>query len=86
MSYSLTFTSHARRQLDRLDGSTKRRLRMALEKLTQDPFAPGLDVKKLRGAPSYRLRVGDYRVVYEIDNAVVTITVIEVDHRRNVYR
>lgn len=86
MSYTLTFTANARRQLGRLDGAAKQRIKAAVEKLARDPYAPGLDVKKLRGSSSYRLRVGDYRVVYEIDNAVVTITVIDVDHRRNVYR
>lgn len=86
MSYTLKFTSNARRQLRRLDGATKNRVKAALERLAHDPYAAGLGVKKLRGSSSYRLRVGDYRVVYEIANDVLTITVIDVDHRRDVYR
>ncbi|UCM89399.1 type II toxin-antitoxin system RelE family toxin [Streptomyces marincola] len=87
MSYRLAFTSTAQRQLRRLDDATKRRIKAALDKLARDPYAPALDIKKLRGRDEeYRLRVGDYRVVYGIANAVLTITVIDVDHRRDIYR
>jgi mRNA interferase RelE/StbE len=47
-----------------------------------------LDIKKLEGKenPTYRLRSGDYRIIYTIEKQIVTVLVIEIKHRREVYR
>lgn len=76
----------ARRDLKRLDRTTQGRILAALKKLGNDPFAAGADVKKMTGSSAYRLRVGDYRVVYEVRQREVLVTVIEIGHRRDVYR
>ncbi len=52
--------------------------------LAEDPRPPGM--KKLRGFRSFRFRVGDYRVIYEIDDGGRIVTVRDVGHRREVYR
>ena len=54
--------------------------------LGQDPDHPRLDVKKLSGSPFYRLRVGDWRVIFDRKNAVRIIEIIRARHRREVYR
>ena len=52
--------------------------------LADDPRPPAS--RPLRGRPGYRLRVGDHRVVYTVDDGVLTIVVVTVGHRRDVYR
>jgi mRNA interferase RelE/StbE len=55
-----------------------------IEHLADDPRAPGAE--KLSGHEKYRLRQGDYRIVYSIDDADSTVVVVKVGHRRDVYR
>jgi mRNA interferase RelE/StbE len=57
---------------------------MALEELAGDPRPPG--IKKLKGREGWRLRIGDYRVIYEIDDTQKIIIVLHVGHRRDIYR
>jgi mRNA interferase RelE/StbE len=67
--------------LERLDGSTKARIRAALAKLGKEP--PQGDIKKLKGRADYRLRVGNYRVLYRIENK--TIFVLKIAPRGQAY-
>ncbi len=82
--YQLLLTNPARKDLDRLRGSTFERVREALLSLREAPRPPGY--VKLRGDPAYRIRIGDYRAIYDIDDEAQTITVLRVKHRREVYR
>ena len=61
-----------------------KRIELALRTLQTNPTPPG--VKKLVGHQSFRLRVGDYRIVYEIRDAELLILVIKIGHRREVYK
>lgn len=55
------------------------------KKLTVDPYAFGKPlVKNWRG--HFRLRVGEYRVIYRIEDEIVTVLIVEIDHRKNVYK
>lgn len=77
-------TSRARRQLDRLSAKQADLIRDELEKLASED--KHLDVKKMAGeADSYRLRVGDYRVVF-IHEAGAVAVVTRIGHRRDMYR
>jgi mRNA interferase RelE/StbE len=85
MSYSVEFSTAARRQLRRLHQEIQSRLVREIEKLADNPRPVGY--KMLKGeAPRYRIRVGDYRVVYRIYDDVVVVLVVAVGHRREVYR
>ena len=85
MSYLLQITPSAHKQLRKLPVSIQKRVRSALEDLAVDPFAAGKDVKKLKGQHSYRLRVGSYRVIYDIHSGTLTVLVLEVGHRQGIY-
>ena len=84
-SYSLTFKPSVLKDLRKLSGDAVERVYARIEGLAGDPFPPG--VVKLSGAERlYRIRVGDYRVSYEVDSAEEAITVQYVRHRRDAYR
>ncbi|MFJ8112854.1 type II toxin-antitoxin system RelE/ParE family toxin [Streptomyces sp. NPDC096132] len=87
MKYAFEFTAAARRQLQAIDQTTALRILHALSRLGDDPYRDDADVKKLSGHDDlYRLRVGAYRIAYVIDDGKLVILVVEVGHRREIYR
>jgi mRNA interferase RelE/StbE len=83
-SYSIELTRSAEKDLRRIDKSKISRIYKQIELLTANPRPDG--VKKLAGADrTYRIRIGDYRVVYEIEDKVLLILVIRIAHRKDVY-
>jgi len=67
----------------KLPQEAKKRILVALNKLRTDPFQKGIDVKRLHGTKwSYRLRVGELRVIYQMDAKKKEIFVVDVDFRR----
>ena len=83
-SYRLEFTTGADRQFRNLSKAIQERLTPHLDALLQNPRPSG--IKKLKGEDAYRLRVGDYRAIYEIHDKRLVILVVSVGHRREVYR
>ena len=85
MSYTVQLAPAAKRQLRKLDRSIQERVVRRLDKLGQDPRPPG--VEKLEGDEStYRIRIGEYRIVYDIHDKVLIVLVLKVGHRREIYR
>jgi mRNA interferase RelE/StbE len=83
----LFFTAQAEKQLAKLDKNTRLRIIAALDRL-REAYPVG-DIRKMQGYDDlWRLRVGDYRIVMQIDlvTASITITVIRIGHRKEVYR
>jgi len=80
--YELIFSNKAIRQLKKLPKDIQQRIDNSLERIKIRPEA---HLKKLVGDPAWRLRVGDYRVIVDIDRGKLIILVIGVGHRRNVY-
>ena len=81
----IELTSLAARQLRKLDGPARRRVQAAIELLAVDARPPG--AKKLAGGDGeWRVRTGDYRIVYEIRDDVLFVLVLAVGHRRDIYR
>jgi len=70
--------------LERLDSKTHDKIIKQLVALKENPLPKG--VKKLQGREGYRMRVGDYRILYEIDETEKEIEVFSVAHRKEVYR
>jgi mRNA interferase RelE/StbE len=83
--HSVEFVPSAERALRRLPTEIQKRLAIAAEELADEPRPPG--VKKLSGEHDvWRVRVGAYRMVYEIDNRQRAVTVLRVAHRKDAYR
>ena len=86
-AWSIEFTRSALREFLRLATAVREGIAESLEWLAAHPRSSVLDIKKLRApVPVFRLRVGDYRVVYELKSDRIVILVVRVRHRRHVYR
>jgi mRNA interferase RelE/StbE len=83
--WSVTYTSDALKSLSRMDSVIAKRIRSKILALAADPHAPNNNIKKLAGIEGYRLRMGDWRVIYTLKNQELTIVVIRVGHRSEVY-
>ncbi len=87
MKYAFRWREHAVRQFRAIPQPAALAILRALAPLGDDPRRPDADVKKLAGHPDrYRLRVGDYRVIYEIADARLIILIVGVGHRREAHR
>ena len=82
--YNVTITARAERELRRLDRSVKNRLVEAILSLASNPRPAGcLKIKSEEGV--WRVRVGDWRIGYQIDDSSSEVTVIRIGHRREFY-
>ena len=85
MLYSIQFTPRAQRDLSALDRAVQQRLRQHIDRLAENPFPVG--AKKLRAEePFYRIRVSDYRVIYQVKANELLVIIVKIGHRREVYR
>jgi mRNA interferase RelE/StbE len=84
--YKIFYTTQAAKALLKMPRNTAKIIREKLEQVAVDPFAPIPNAKKLQGRPGYRLRIGDWRVIYEINNYEVVIIVLKIALRSEVYK
>ena len=85
MSYRITFAPSAAREFKKLTTDLQARLRPAIDALATDPRPHG--VEKLTGQNNlYRIREGDYRIVFEIRDAQLVVLVVAVADRKEIYR
>jgi mRNA interferase RelE/StbE len=85
MTYRIEVAPAAARQLPKLDPPARRRIQAAVELLATEPRPAG--ARKLMGGDrEWRVRTGDYRIVYEIHDLVLLVLVVAVGHRRDIYR
>ena len=82
--FTITWTPSARRQLEKLPPDVQRLVATAVDMLSVNPRPPSS--ARLRNSPNLRVRVHDYRIIYEINDRVLIVKVIRVGHRREVYR
>jgi mRNA interferase RelE/StbE len=82
--YKIEIKRSAARELERVQGKTRERIVEKIRSLAEDPRPP--QAKKLSGEEKYRIRQGDYRILYTINDLVVTVVVVKIGHRREVYR
>jgi len=84
LSYGLSILRKAQKELGQLSPDTFERIRDAIRGLAQEPRPPGC--RKLTGRDGWRIRIGDFRVIYEIDDHRREVVILHVGHRRDVYR
>lgn len=84
--YQLTYLKRAEKALLAMPRTTAHLIRDKLRQLAVDPYAPNSNVTKLQGREGYRLRVGDWRVIYEIRDDRLIILVLDVGPRGGIYR
>ncbi len=80
--YEIEFTDKALKQLEKLERDVQGRILATLERIR---IRPEVHVKKLVGEFGYRLRVGDYRIIVDIEKDKMRILIIKIGHRRNIY-
>lgn len=83
-SYSILLTRSAARELEGVPTKDRRRIVTRIAALADNPRPVG--VEKLSGDDKFRIRQGDYRILYEIEDARLIVTVVRVGNRRDVYR
>jgi mRNA interferase RelE/StbE len=85
VSYQISVSTAAERQLLKLPGNIQQRIEPAIDQLANDPRPPGC--VKLAGEDGlWRIRVGDYRIVYTVKDKQLIVLVVRIAHRRDVYR
>lgn len=82
-NYTVVLEPLAQRKLRKCPPALRARLEATLERLADDPRPPGC--LKLTDRDQWRIRVGNYRLVYEIDDAARTVSVADLDHRSSIY-
>ncbi|MBI5392718.1 type II toxin-antitoxin system RelE/ParE family toxin [Candidatus Woesearchaeota archaeon] len=81
--YGIEFTDNAKKQLSKLHRDLQERIIIKLERVR---IRPETYVEKLVGESAYKLRVGDYRLIVDIDNKKLIVLVIKIGHRKNIYK
>jgi mRNA interferase RelE/StbE len=84
LRHELLIERRAQKQLARITQPDRDRIVSAVWELAEEPRPVG--VKKLAGREAWRIRVGDYRIIYEIHDQALMVLVIAIGHRRDVYR
>ena len=81
--YSINFNKKAKKQLDKMSDVIVMPILEAIENLAENPRPKGY--KKFKGRTGYRIRVGNYRIIYEIFDDILLIDVIDLGHRKDIY-
>ena len=84
MSYTVLIERSAQKQLAKISSPYFEAISEKIQLLEKDPRPPGC--KKLTGRESWRIRVGDYRIIYNISDRVLEVIVIDIGNRKEIYR
>jgi len=84
--YRILFTKSAAKAFHKIPRDIAQRIRERLDRMAMDPYARHPNVTKLQNRPGYRLRVGNWRVIYEIEEEELIILVLRIGSRGEVYR
>jgi mRNA interferase RelE/StbE len=84
--YDVVFTRQAAKSFQKLPRSIALRVREKLAEVAADPFAQHRAVTKLQNRPGYRLRIGDWRVIYDLQKEELVVIVLKIAPRGEVYR
>jgi mRNA interferase RelE/StbE len=85
MAYKIKFTPAADRQFSKLINEQKRAIKDALVGLTENPRHQGV-VKLSGGHDLYRVRAGNYRIIFQIEDDILYVVVVKIGHRKDIYK
>lgn len=83
MIYTIKFSKKAFKELAKIQEPYYSNIKQAVSNLTENPRPQGY--KKLKGRTSYRIRVGNYRIIYDVFDAELVVDVIALGHRKDIY-
>jgi mRNA interferase RelE/StbE len=86
MAYRIVFTKQAAKTLQKIPAPITDTIRQKIEQIAQDPFETHPNVTKLQNRAGFRLRVGEWRIIYEVQQDRVVIIVLKIGLRKEVYR
>lgn len=85
--YQVVFKKSAAKELEKLPKRVQNKILDAIQLLAVNPFTELLQIKKMKGAEDlFRIRIQDHRVIYQVEAERVTIAIIKVGHRKDVYQ
>lgn len=84
--YEIVFSKEAARALRKMPRNLAQLIREKLNQIAANPYAPHNNVTKLQNRPGYRLRIGDWRVIYDIEDKRLVILVLKIGPRGEIYR
>ena len=84
MAYRVIIAKSAAKSLNALPKKFQVRVIGVIDLLSENPYPPAS--KKLKGRDGYRIRTNDYRILYTIENEILTVTVVAVGHRKEIYK
>ena len=84
MKFQIIWSESASKEFKKLDRTVANRIFKKVSQLSENPYYS--NVTKMIGDPYFRLRVGDYRIIFDIQNDMLRILVLKVGHRKNVYK
>ena len=82
MKYQILYEKEVLKELDKLESSVSRRIIKKIDEMSENPSS--YDIKKLKISDDYRLRVGDYRIIFIFDKNLIKI--LKIGHRKNIYK
>lgn len=83
MSYKIEFSRSALKQIKKLSSKIQSQIAQKIQELSKNPRDFGS--KKLVTVGSYRVKIGDYRIIYDINDKLITILIIRIGHRKDIY-
>jgi mRNA interferase RelE/StbE len=85
-AYEVVFKKSAVKELQSLPQRIRQKILDAIQLLSLNPYTEILQIKKMKGADSlYRVRIQDYRVIYQLENQTIKITIVKLGHRKDIY-
>ena len=84
MTYKISILRRAQKQLARIPASDYKKIKQSILDLAHNPRPAGS--KKLKGRPGWRIRQGNYRVIYEIQDDQLIVLVLDIGNRKDIYR
>lgn len=86
MLYQIEYSASARKELEQLDYTVFKKVKKVIDTLAENPFPHGSIKLEVTKEKLYRIRKGDYRIIYTVNHNIITITILKIAHRSDAYK